>query len=271
MNLTEIDIEKLICNRDEFNSFVYTPLREALNELKNRENDKELSRKIAEILGKDIPEILTTGKKKAVLFRQIATPNYEIRRFINLIDAIDELDPLFGEYRDDVFFSLNEQKKYWGKIMYFESPDIMKSHTKIIDFKLAEGKKISEIKTLGGQLLIDFHHNLFNETFIPIKKEVFLNISSWLNDHGKKAKNYYKPILFWFLQHAVLFENFVLTDEKELQFVKNIFLPAFIDVYIETGHKPLIVNLLPTEIEDKTFWYCYPKSVEEHIKKSNLK
>ncbi len=268
MNPEDVDIEALVNDREAFNAFVYTPLEEALAKLEKRAGDKELGGKIEIILEKDIPEILVKGKKKAVLFRQIATPNYEIRRFIHILDAIDSLEPLFGEYSDDVFFSINEQKKYWGKIMYFESPDIFQNHTKIIDFKICEGKKISEIKTLKGQLLVDFHHGLFEKTSVPVSQDAFYNISVWLHRHGKKAKNYYRPVLAWFIQHAMLFENFVLKDPKELTFIKNIFLPAFINVYKETGCKPLIINLLPTDIEDRKFWFCHPKNTEKHAKEA---
>lgn len=264
------NIETLVANREAFNAFVYTALPQALNELKLRASDIALSQKLNQLLEGDIPPPLLEGKPKAVMFRQIATPNYEIRRFLQLMDGIHELDPLFGEYSDDTFVTINEQKRYWGRIKYCAGFNRFSGHTKLLDFKHAEGKRISDLKTLHGKSLVDFHHGLFEKTFFPVHKDTFYNISNWLARHGKTAKNYYKPVLVWFLQHAILFENFVLNDPKERQFVTDVFLPAFIQVYQETGYKPLIVDLLPTDIEDREFWFCHPEDSRTYIESDIL-
>ena len=60
-----------------------------------------------------------------------------------------------------------------------------------------------------------------------------------------------------FLQNAILFENFIL-DYKELEFTKEVFLPAFIEIYKRFGIKPLIVALEPTNLEWEIFWMCHP-------------
>ena len=57
----------------------------------------------------DIPEILKNNKKYAVLFRQIATPNYETKRFIALAKE-NNLCPVIFEYHNDKFTSNNEFK-----------------------------------------------------------------------------------------------------------------------------------------------------------------
>lgn len=262
MDIDNIDIEKLVEDHDAFNKFVYTPLDEALKEIERRKSDSSLDIYIEKNLGDSIPSVLKHGKIKAVIFRQIATPNYEIRRFLQIIDSVDDLDPLFGEYRDDTFYSINDYKKSWGKIKYHGKDT---EHSKIIDFKESDGKKISELKTINQINLVDFHHNLFEKTPFKIKKEYFFDISDWIYKHGQVAKNYYRPVLMWFLKDAILFENFVLNDEKEKNFTKNIFLPEFIRIYKETGCKPIIVDLIPTKIEHKDFWICHPSDSKKHV------
>lgn len=269
--MEHIDIDNLVSDRKAFNAFVYTPLADAIQELKKRAVNKSLHEKIELLVQKDMPFILKKGKPRAVMFRQIATPNYEMRRFLHLLENIQELDPMVGEYCDDKFFSINEQKRYWGKIIYFEGLDKPTSHTHIINFTESEGKKISEVQTVHGKSLVEFHHDLFEKTFFPVKKDTFYNISEWIYNHGKVAREYYKPVLAWFLSHAILFENFVLTDPKELIFIKEVFLPAFIAIYQETGYKPLIVDLLPTHVEDRKFWFCHPKDSQAHIESDILK
>ena len=46
----EKQIEFLCSNRDEFNRFVYTPAEEAIKELERRRNDKNLEKKVNELL-----------------------------------------------------------------------------------------------------------------------------------------------------------------------------------------------------------------------------
>jgi hypothetical protein len=48
-----------------------------------------------------------------------------------------------------------------------------------------------------------------------------------------------------------------MINEKESFFTREIFLPAFIHVYEETGLKPLIVALEPTDTEDDEYWISY--------------
>ena len=96
-------------DRNIFNQIVYTPLSEALLLLDKRRKDPELITKVEKLLKGDIPEILKNNKKYAVLFRQIATPNYETKRFIALAKE-NNLCPVIFEYHNDKFTSNNEFK-----------------------------------------------------------------------------------------------------------------------------------------------------------------
>jgi hypothetical protein len=264
--IADVDIDSLVNDHVAFNRFVYTPVHKAIKELKTRTRNAELAILAEKIAGGPLPDSLNDSFK-AVLFRQIATPNHEIRRFLSIVDALDELEPFFGEHRDDRFTTSNEYKVSWGKVRFDKK---LKQNGKyeslnILDFPAADGKKISEVTTLWGQLLIDFHHGLFKETYRPVNENFFHNISPWLQEHGGNAANYYKPVLTWFLQKGLLFENFVINDGKELSFTRNVFLPAFIEIYKETGFKPLVINLLPTAIEGGEFWLCHPHKSQTYV------
>jgi len=253
-------IEDLISDREKFNAFVYTPISEAVDELEKRQKENLKSR-MATYLPAGVPEVFD-NRNYAVIFRQLATPNHESRRFVSLVDAIDEFIPMFFEYLDDKFTDNNDWKYYLGKLPFFHGigkkggEKITRSN--IIDFNISRGKKINEVKTLWGQSLIDFHHNFFDESYKEKNKDVvFFDASEWFSKSGGNAKDYYKNFLALFISHGILFENFML-DHKELKFTKEIFLPAFIQVLNDVGKKPLIVALEPTEVESDLFWFCHP-------------
>src|SRR3990167_2795493 len=66
----EVDIDALVADRQVFSEFVYTPVKEAVEELKRRREDKKLGDTISEFLRGDIPSVLAGPFIKAVLFRQ---------------------------------------------------------------------------------------------------------------------------------------------------------------------------------------------------------
>lgn len=260
------DIDSLVSDREKFEEYVYTPVDDAIRLLKERRGDSELTKKIEGVLGNDIPEPLKDFSQiRAVIFRQITTPNYEIRRFVHIVDALNELKPLFAEYQDDKFTSNNDYKHSWGKILFHKKHGAPLDSLTVIDLVKSDGKKISEIKTIWDEPIVDFHHRLLGCTHIPTSEDFFLNISKWLRDHGGRAKDYYVPIMFWFIQNAILFENFTPGGSKESLFTREVFLPAFIKTYEMVGLKPLIVNLLPTNIENEKFWLSHPFATKTYI------
>jgi hypothetical protein len=251
-DLEHIDIEELLKDREAFSAFIYTPVESAVMELERRWNDPDFKG------ASSVPDVLKEGRS-ACLFRQVVTPNYEVRRFVSIIDSTN-LRPLFWEYYSDKFTSNNEWKRALGKLFFYEGKG-KKNGSKIqsltiIDFNTYNGKKISEVLTLWGQSLVDFHHEMFRHCFRNMDAS-FFDASDWSKDQGGSARTYYREFLSLFLKHAILFENFLI-DEKEIDFTREIFLPAFIDVWKTSGHKPLIVSLEPTDIEGDLFWMCHP-------------
>ncbi len=268
------DIDLLMSNREIFNSFVYTPINQAIIELENRKDDSDIDIKLKKYGNFIKPELFSEDLKYAVLFRQLITPNYEFRRFINLLDPLSNIvKPVIFEYHSDKFVSNNEYKTSLGKINFFcgvgkKGGSKIKSVT-IIDFNKNGGLKIKDVETLWGQNLIDFHRDLLNKTFKHGEDVIFLEASDWFKKSGKSAKDYYLNFISLFLKNGILFENFMFNEEEYL-FTRDIFLPSFIELIKITGKKPIIVALEPTDIEGDKFWFCHPESsmyiIEDKIK-----
>jgi hypothetical protein len=267
-------IETLVNNREKFDDFVYFgSMEEAMAELERRRNDKELQKKVEEYLQDvGIPEPFK-NEPRLVLFRQVATPNIEVSRFLIIADGVG-MKPLFLEYFDDKFTSNNEWKLYLGKLAFYEGVGkkggAKINYKTIIDFNKFNGKRICEVTTLWGDKLSDFHRSLFNINYNHIESENFFEASDWFKSCGGSAEKYYKKLLALFILNNILIENFML-DEDEFIFTKNTFLPAFKFVTDFFGLKPIIVTLAPTKIESEEFWLCQNPKTQLWFKENHCK
>lgn len=270
---TEISIETLVNDRVAFNNFIYTPLSTALAELEQRANNEQLEKYIS-ALPAGLPQELRE-KKFAVIFRPIATPDFDFRRFASIVEMIPELQPLVLEYHEDRYLNRNDCKFALGKVCFntgkSKKGEMLFTNKVIIDVNDANKKKISEVKTHWGERLIDFHHDLLKNEYLDKTKQNIktFDASAWLHRSGGVPEQYYKSFLSLFLKDAILFENFML-NENEYEFTKSVVLPAFIKIYQETGHKPLVVALQPTEIEGERFWLSHPGESISYIEKKLL-
>lgn len=256
------NIDYILENRDIFHKTIYTPLSEALVILEQRRNDKKLAKKIESLIGDNIPDVLKENKNNAVMFRQIPTPNYEVRSFLDIAN-IFELNPIFFEYDLDKFTSNNSYKHSLGQLIlhkdyYNKKGEILEEKITIVDFPVYDGKKLSEVNTLWGQDLIDFHKKLFDIYNININEINVYNVSEWIKNNGGNADGYYYKLLLLFIKNGILFENFLLS-EPDLTFTRNVFMPAFIKITDELGVKPIIVPIPPMdiEIEESFHWHSH--------------
>ena len=260
-------IDKLISNRDYFNSFVYTPLEEAIRELELRKFNPHLRDYVCDNIPAGIPEIFA-GKKNAIFARHIATPNFEFRKFLKTADKLAGFNRTILTMHEDKFTPGNNGTKYHlGKIV-FNNVQIQNEprSTMAVDFNKYAGKKISEVKTIWGEYLTDFHSQLLDYSLLNTKHQINqFEGSEWLSRSGGKAKDYYPRFLMLFLQNGILFENFLLKEKGESTFTKDVFLPAFIKIIKDTGRKPLIVSFLPIETEGDNFWNFYPAEYFEFV------
>jgi hypothetical protein len=258
--------------RTAFNERVYSPLSVAIEEYKKRKTDASLEQKVQLYLDTaGVPDILTRGSGiPVVLFRQIITPNYEVRRFISLLSDIEGLRPVFFEYVRDKFVPGNEQKYYWGRLGIDlgvgKKGGRKVQYEKLFDFQAYDGKPLHTIPTRYGETLSTLHSDLFHSLYPNLPRvDFFYDMSEWVSRSGQSAHEYYKLFFALFLRHGILFENFCLHG-SEARFTREVVLPAFEEISNLFGIKPLVVALEPTEIEGESFWVCHPEATLDYLK-----
>jgi hypothetical protein len=254
-------IETLLRDREAFTAFVYSSVEDALDAIRERSTDMALKDSIASLMEMRVPEQFGDCPR-AVLARHVITPNYETIRFLNVPDSTG-LEPLFFEYHQDKLVYKNPGKYHLARMSFDlgrgKSGGQKHAHVRLVDFNNSHGKPIRSVETLFGMGLVDLHHSLFLAKY-PGHERYMFDGSTWYAEHGGKPELYYEKFLGLFVAHGILFENFLL-DQKEYEFTRQVFLPAFMEVIRKTGKKPLIVPLEATHIEGDEFWLSYPESV----------
>jgi len=252
---------------------IYTPIEELREELRRRSSDKKLRREVEDFVGGDMLRLF--GKRpKAVLSQYVITPGHNVFSFFELAKKVN-LEPLLLEYPDDKLVAKNLEKYLLG-LLYFSDTRQLTSFAnvpriKIIDYNSEEGKKIKVSKTLWGEGLLEFHHQLFNAVF-PGNLNIIHDFSGWFKATRHLTEYYYLYFLSLFICHGVLFENIEI-DGREEDFSKTKILPSFYKLTEHFGLKPLIHPLIPLDTYEDLYWWCYPEAALEvaltHIKQTN--
>lgn len=252
-------------DRDALADLVYTPLDKAVKLLRFRQSEDILSEIDRDGL-LDIPDALRP-QNVAVMCRQIGSPNHEMQRFLELTAQYD-LRPVVWEYHADKFMPGNPMKYSWGRMGFHSgrgrNGGIKVDYVNVIDFNRANGQPLRHLRTLWGQPLIEFHHELLFAGFPELPEDVLYDGSRWFAEHGGAARNYYRAFIALFLRHAILFETFLLHGD-ELRFLREIFLPAFYDIYSTFGIKPLITPIEPEDSEGDRYWHHYPGHIKQYL------
>ncbi|MGQ0659084.1 MAG: hypothetical protein ACT4NU_13530 [Chromatiales bacterium] len=244
---------------------VYTPLEQAVDLFRVRQSE-DLFHQLERDGLLEIPDLLKRNGV-AVMCRQIGTPNHEMQRFLELTAAHDLL-PIIWEYHADKFMPRNPMKYAWGRLGFFSglgrNGGVKLDYINVIDFNKANGLALRDVRTLWGQSLVELHHDLLLEEYPGFAEAGLYDGSRWFAEHGGAARNYYRAFLALFLRHAILFETFLLHGD-ELQFLREIFLPAFYDVYSTFGVKPLITPIEPEDSEGDRYWQLYPGHIRQYL------
>jgi len=258
-------------NPKAFRSEIYTSFGDLEEEIKRRWNDKKLRKKVKDFFGPKMLSVLS-DKPRAILSRNIGTPNLEVKHFVDLAGEI-KLDPLILEYNDK-FVAKNRDKYYLCRLFFSRTSKNHKTVSadtlKTVDFNKYEGKYFNDIKTVWGESIVDFHHKLLQKELPELKGKIF-NFSEWFDETRKLSKYYYLYYLSLFICHGILFENFLIGDKQELSFIEEKFLPSFREVKKIFGVKPLIYPPLPFKNEKSLFWLSYPEKRKKNRHKDQEK
>jgi len=241
---------------------MYIELEEARRAVQKRWRDLEIRRKVREYVG-EIPDFLRNGPR-AVLARQMASPNFEFFRFAAAAERVC-LKAVCPEYTQDKFSTRNPDKRQLGKMTFLHGRGrkggIKSTTHRIIDFNLCDGKQLADIQTLWGEYFTDFHHRLLAAHVSGV--EIIEN-SPWLKKVGGEPALFWPRLMALFVCHGILFDNFHATGHEEA-FTRDIIRPAFRETEARFGLKPLVVSLVPVAREQDAHWSWYPDCFEREV------
>jgi len=245
----------------------FTPLDEAVLEIKKRRTDQELLAKVHNYLSGDIPPHFSNQAPVGYLCRHIATPNYETLRFIELAKSVN-LPILIGEDPSDLLVGNNRLKRALGKMTVTKgvtrTGEEIFEHFTIINFSETQGQPLRDIFTHSREPLRAFHSRLLTEIYPS--GVIVADESTWIDRKGRgELLLHYQQLLSLFLVHGIMFEWF---EADETDFEQTIFQPAFTYVKEHFGYKPLIVELVPPALATARNWNSYPSTLYQFIKQS---
>jgi hypothetical protein len=237
----------------------YTTLKEAAPLLNSRRAASHLSS------GNTLDQHLAT-RPYAVLFRHVATPNFELERFVALATSV-ELTPLVLEFHQDKFVTCNPEKHALARMGFYAGTGRNGGQRKrvitITDLDAADRMPFYQTTTTWGQGLIPFHHELLRSRPLLDDTEIVDGSPFFLASSGG-ARQYYPDFFSLFVRHAILFESFLFTPSEQ-QFTTEIAIPAFQAVAAKHGCHPLICRLDPPESEGDPYWYHYPDELHAQV------
>ena len=194
------------------------------------------------------------------------TADDELASLLRMAESVS-LSPLCMEYSKDLFVSTNSDKHCLCKLSFWIGNQMKK--LRVIDFHKYDRKPFSEIRTLSGQRLVDFHRCLIERAH-PDHNLTFTDFSDWWQSFGSGHSDYL-PYLALFVTQGILLENFLWGDESERKFTEERVIPAFEKIVELFGVMPLIVRTYSAEEEsDPKHWqydgslYAFAKELLEN-------
>jgi hypothetical protein len=205
------------------------------------------------------------GRPQAILWRQVATPNYELRSFLRA-SRRHGLEPIVLTFSSDRMSNRNAFKRTLVAPMFVEginrSGQPIWRRRRVLNVDELTALRISEIK-FGKIKLPGFHMELL-EMALPNEEVKVLDISEWIEEFHISPEQYYLSIFLSLTDGTTLFENFV-TDSEEGRFAEKVINPAFSKAREIIGCDPMIVPLCCGRRASSALWYAYPDSYRAHF------
>lgn len=252
----------------------YISLEEAVKELRNRQAKMVGWNKVQKIIGTKCP--LPVGTY-GFLWRHVATSRWEDIQFARRCEEWN-LKPIWGTFIHDQFLTRNPSKTRIGRVKWREKVGLCKAW--VIDPIVCEGLSFSQIKTIWGEGLIEFH-KCFRETInLPTNQHSVIDLSKWVQSFGK-ASDYYFPLMSFMTVGGIYFESFETvgvngSPQRDLKrFKEEVVIPAIEKVEEFLGMQPLIVEHPVPGQDEKIVLEEYPpligKFLEERNRTSDVK
>jgi hypothetical protein len=238
---------------------LYTPLDEALAQLRERRVDEKLRMVVEQFHSACLPTFLRS-KPCAFLGRYLVTPNREFEQFV-LIAKASGLAPLCAEATEDIFHGRNREKRRLCRPTFEIRPSSFRGLHIMDGSGRMDGTKLGKLRLPNGMTLPAFHRALLDYAFHNFARHV-IDYSQWFSE-ARREEFYYLHYLALFIRDGILFENFLADDPEELRFARERVIPSFAKAVELFGVRPLIVPLLPRESESHERWRCHGGALYE--------
>lgn len=211
--------------------------------------------------------IAVAGQPTAVLFRQIATANFETLWFLRKASHLG-FRPVIVEYHADLFSAHNAYKRSLVVLPVVQRRNrhgqAIVQHHRLLSYEESVHHLLSDLILPSGETLPAFHRRLLT---IAAQKTPFstVELSPWLKQHKGGAVGYYPEFLSLFSGNVVMFEDFV-AERSEIEFYERVIHPAYGSACTKLGQRPLITRLfsLPHRATSP-LCYAFPAFVAEHV------
>jgi hypothetical protein len=244
---------------------------DAVAELNRRRQNPEFTTKVLEYLGDDVPDYMK-GEPVLCLSRYVATPNFETLRFLSSTEPLG-LPVVITEDLRDKFVPSNKVKRALCKMpvchRISQKEGVVHEqfqYVSVVHFNTSAGKKFRDITTTWGESLHSMHVRILKPYLRPHAS--VHSDTAWVDRNARgNLLEHYKRYLALFLVHGVLFEDYIMSDEDDKEFVETVVRPASDFLFSTFGVRPLIAELVPSSVESSTFWIAYPREVQEQLQK----
>lgn len=240
---------------------LYTPLA-SLAALHDEQSTHRLFREVLSFSRPQPRTLLLLRSRPLLLFRALATPNFETLRFLDLAKRVGR-SPLILELRDDWFTpTVNLSKRRLGKLRIYRTADSSGAgatrSVSVVSFNERGRQRISDLRCGDGSSFIDMHHRMLSAVAGEELSGRVICVKSL--GHSDGPRSHYERIFALCTCFGALAETFSLSD-PEGAFTAEVVLPAFEATIARFGAQPAIVELLPHGSASDPHWESYPASI----------
>lgn len=240
---------------------LYTPLA-SLAALHDEQTTRHL---IREVLGFSRPRpraLQLLRSRPLLLFRALATPNFETLRFLDLAQRAGR-PPLILELRNDWFTpTVNLSKRRLGKLRIYRAADNSGAgatrSVAVVSFNERGRQRISDLRCGDGTPFIDMHHGMLSAVAGEELSGRVIDIASL--GHADGPRSHYERVFALCTCFGALAETFSLSG-PEGAFTAEVVLPAFEMTVARFGARPAVTGLLPNGSASDPHWESYPASI----------
>ncbi|MDQ0466237.1 hypothetical protein QO010_004030 [Caulobacter ginsengisoli] len=240
---------------------LYTPLA-SLAALHNEQSTRRLIREVLSFSRPQPRALQLLRARPLLLFRALATPNFETLRFLDLARRVGR-PPLILELRDDWFTpTVNLSKRRLGKLRIYRTADNSAAgatrSVSVVSFNERGRQRISDMICGDGTPFIDMHHGMLSAVGGEELSGRVIDIASLCQSDGPRS--HYERIFAFCTCFGALAETFSLSG-PEGAFTTEVVLPAFEATIARFGARPAVTELLPHGSATDPHWESYPASI----------